>query len=159
MGIALLCIGSLLSGPALAAPGDPDHVSFTLEGCRNDGTIHLPINGKFICPDAMYTSGNLGKSWNELDLVPHRLTTDLGTESTATTDYKVSVAADGVTNGKVGYDVISAPEVNAAESDPSCTVSGGPTSTQGTAQDPFGGGTDTVIYKTSRSTSPRARSA
>src|SRR5947209_6201212 len=42
----------------------PNHVAFTLEGCRNDGTISLPNgSGKYICPDAAYTTGNLGKNW------------------------------------------------------------------------------------------------
>ena len=136
--------------PAGAFPNAADesaHVTFTLEACRLVAGTTLPIGGKFICPDAMYTTGNLGKAWNELDLVPHRLTTSLGSQDAATTDYKVSVAADGVTGGKLGYDVISAPEVNAAKSDASCTVSSVATTTQGTAQAPFGGGTDTVIYK------------
>src|SRR5512140_1103721 len=106
-------------------------ISFTLEGCRNDGTITLPIGGKFICPDAAYTTGNLGKGWNELDLVPHRLTTSAGTQGGVTTDYDVYVAADYQTSGKTGYDVISVPTVNTAKSDASCTVSAGPQSTQG----------------------------
>jgi len=44
------------------AAGDPSQVNFTLAGCRNDGSITLPNgSGKFICPDAAYTTGNLGK--------------------------------------------------------------------------------------------------
>jgi hypothetical protein len=125
-------------------------VTSTLEGCRNDGTppIVLPNgSGQYICPDAAYTTGNLGKGWNELDLVPHRLTTDLGTQSNATTDYDVYVAGDAITSGRIGWDVVSVPVVNAAKSDPSCSVSAGPQLTLGTAADPFGGGTDTVIYR------------
>ncbi len=154
---AVALLGSLLSwivpGPLQSAGAFPlsssesSFVSFTLEACRLTAGTTLPIAGKFVCPDAMYTTGNLGKSWNELDLVPHRLTTSSGTQAGATVDYKVSVAADGITNGKVGYDVISAAEVNTAESDASCTVSSSATSTSGTAGAPFGGGTDTVIYK------------
>ena len=69
------------------AASDPSHVSFTLEGCRLE-------NGAFIeatvtCEDAAYTSGNLGKEWNELDLVPHRLTTQLGSQADATTTYTI----------------------------------------------------------------------
>lgn len=42
-----LC-NSLFTGVALAAA--PDSVQFTLEGCRNNGTIALPdVNGQFIC--------------------------------------------------------------------------------------------------------------
>lgn len=123
------------------------HVGTTLEGCRNDGTIVLPIGGKFVCPDAAYTTGNLGKGWNELDLVPHRLTTSLGSQTTATTDYDVYVAGDGITSGKVGWDVVSIPVVNTAKSDASCSVTAGSQLTQGDATTPFGGGTDTVIYR------------
>src|SRR5512135_1626002 len=124
------------------------HIQFNLQACRNDGTITLPNgSGQFICPDAAYTSGNLGKGWNELDLVPHRLTTTAGTQAGVTTDYDVYIAADYQTNGKTGYDVISVPVVNTAKSDASCTVSAGPQSTQGSASSPFGGGTDVVVYR------------
>src|SRR5512136_1248478 len=99
-------------------------ISFTLEGCRNDGTITLPNgSGQFICPDSAYTTGNLGKGWNELDLVPHRLTTTAGNQGGLTTDYDVYVAEDHETSGHLGYDVMSAAVVNAAKSDASCTVS------------------------------------
>ena len=58
-----------------AGAADSTSVSFTLQGCRNNGSITLPnTDGKYICPDAAYTTGNLGKGWNELDLVPFRLT-------------------------------------------------------------------------------------
>ncbi len=125
-----------------------NHISFTLEGCRNDGTITLPNgSGQFICPDAAYTTGNLGKGWNELDLVPHRLTTSAGSQSSVTTNYDVIIAADYQTSGKTGYDVISVPTVNSGKSDASCTVSAGPQSTQGSASSPFGGGTDVIIYR------------
>ncbi len=124
------------------------HVGFTLEGCRNDGTIVLPNgSGQFICPDAAYTTGNLGKGWNELDLVPHRLTTTSGNQATVTTLYDVYTAADYQTGGHTGYDVMSVPVVNAAKSDASCSVSAGPQSTQGSAANPFGGGTDIVLYR------------
>lgn len=122
-------------------------VSFTLEGCRNDGSITFGLDGPFVCPDADYTTGNLGKGWNELDLVPHRLTTSAGNQATATTDYSVYIAADYETSGRLGYDVISVPEVNTDLSDASCSVSAGDQSTEGSATDPFGGGTDTVVYR------------
>ena len=58
----------LFAGAALAQ--EPDHVSFTFEGCRNNGDILLPNgSGQFICPDKQpsqpnkdaYTGGELGK--------------------------------------------------------------------------------------------------
>jgi hypothetical protein len=138
---------SAVSATTAALAADPDHINFTLEGCRNDGSITLPIGGKFICPDAAYTTGNLGKGWNELDLVPHRLTTSAGTQGDATTDYSIYIAADHQTGGRTGYDFISVPVVNTAKSDASCTVTAGPQTTQGSAGSPFGGGTDVVIYR------------
>lgn len=79
--IALLWAGG--SGAAFAFTPPPNFIGTTYEGCRNDGSILLPIGGKFICPDVVsgpdnYTTGNLGKGWNELDLVPFRLTTSSG---------------------------------------------------------------------------------
>ena len=125
------------------------HVGSTLEGCRNNfggqPLVTLPIAGKFICPNAAYVTGNFGH-WFELDLVPHRLTTSLGGQAAATTDYDVYIAGDAITSGKIGWDVITVPVVNPV-SDASCSVSAGVQSTLGTAASPFGGGTDTVIYR------------
>ena len=121
------------------AASDPLHVSFTLEGCRLE-------NGAFIeatvtCEDEAYTSGNLGKEWNELDLVPHRLTTSLGTQAAATTTYTLGIAADREDGGAPGYDVLSAPVVNDALSHDSCMISSGPE----TIIEPGVGGTDKSI--------------
>src|SRR5215208_8111375 len=91
--VAILALGGpgTLRDPtsADAASGiDPNFVSFTIEGCRNNGDVTLPNgSGQFVCLDSAYTTGNLGKSWNELDLVPFRTTTDLGTQSGGTTTY------------------------------------------------------------------------
>jgi hypothetical protein len=145
-------------------------VSFTLQGCRLPDSNHdgkpdytLPLNGKFVCNDGDYTTGNLGKSWNELDLVPHRLTTNAGTQAGVTTDYNVIIAADNCnytttdngftcvdTNvGSPGYDFISIPVVNTAKSDTSCSVSASdPVSYAGNKTTAFGGGTDIAIYRT-----------
>src|SRR5258708_39110031 len=63
-------------------PTSPDHVTASPAGCRNNGGITLPDGGGyFIChPDTpntpstdVYTGGDLGKNWAELDLVPFRL--------------------------------------------------------------------------------------
>jgi hypothetical protein len=132
---AALAAGALLSlaSPALAT--EPNHVSFTLEGCRNNGGIELPdANGDVLCPDTIgntdvYTTGNLGKGWNELDLVPFRITTGAGSQSDATTDYTVAIALDHTDNGHLGYDVISAATLNAGKSDAGCSVTNGPAST------------------------------
>lgn len=129
----------------IANATEPAFVSQTLEGCRNDGTITLPNgSGKFICPDSAYTTGNLGKGWNELDLVPHRLTVSLGSQSGATTAYDLNIVADYWEAGHPGYDLITLPEINTAKSDASCALS---SSDQGTLV-PGIGGTDKSIYRT-----------
>ncbi|WP_412029775.1 SpaA isopeptide-forming pilin-related protein [Deinococcus yunweiensis] len=142
---------------AVFTPAAPSaQVSFSLEGCRNDGSpvITLPNSGgKFICPDAAYTSGNLGKGWNELDLVPHRLTASVGNQANATTTFSVILAADYQLGTKTGYDVVTVPEINAAKSDASCQL---------TVQDQqigggVTGGADTVVYRTLNITLDRGR--
>src|SRR3954452_11366264 len=64
---AVAVVGSILTGilPAALQPAGPfpgavesTFVSFTLEACRLTAGTTLPIGGKFICPDAMYTTGN-----------------------------------------------------------------------------------------------------
>jgi uncharacterized repeat protein (TIGR01451 family) len=133
------------TAPAVtAATVNPNFVNINLEGCRNTGSITLPINGKFVCPDAAYTSGNLGKGWNELDLVPHRAIMTSGTQTGTTTDYDFNIVADGEDAGRPGYDLLTVPEVNAAKSDASCTVS---SSDQG-SKIPGIGGTHMSIYRT-----------
>jgi hypothetical protein len=134
--IALVLLGSLaVSAPGLfraattataaAATGiEPVHVTFEKSGCRNDGTIVLPNgDGKFICDDADYTSGNLGPGWNELDLVPYRHSTSVGNQADATTTFSFALALDYVSAGKIGYDFISAPVINTDLSDASCSIS------------------------------------
>jgi len=120
----------------------PVHVATTFEGCNNDGSITLPIAGQFVCPDAAYTSGNLGKGWNELDLVPFYVNFSVGTQSTATTDFNLIVAGDHALGGINGFDAVGAPTIHSG-SDASCTVSAN-------AQDigpGVTGGADDSIYR------------
>jgi hypothetical protein len=135
----VLSVFSLAPVPPALAFTNSNFVQFTLEGCRNPVNFTLPI-----CQDTEYTSGNLGKTWNELDLVPYRLTTKAGTQANATTDYNVIIAADNQTSGRTGYDVITAPVLNAAKSHSSCTVTAGSQSTTGSVT----GGADVVMYLT-----------
>ena len=137
------------AGSALAA-NDPTQVSFTLEGCRNNGTINLPNNdGKFVCPDSAYTTGNLGKGWNELDLVPFRLTAKAGNSAPATQTYAVAIALDNIDAGRFGYDVIGSdanngwPVLNTALSTGSCSIS----ATGQLEKTPGVGGISTTIYR------------
>jgi uncharacterized repeat protein (TIGR01451 family) len=104
--LALLVLG--FTSSALAA-ADPDHVTFTHEGCRLVTTTTLPGPDGFVCTDAEYTTGNLGKNWNELDNVPHRLTAVNGGPNQ---QYTVAITADNLKSGVEGYDVISIPVLN-----------------------------------------------
>jgi hypothetical protein len=127
------------------AAGDPSQVNFTLAGCRNDGSITLPNgSGKFICPDAAYTTGNLGKGWNELDLVPFRLTTDAGNAAPASQTYTIAIVLDNIDGGKPGYDVLSAPVLNTALSAASCTAA---TVGAATLLNPGFGGISQSLYR------------
>ncbi|MGI9197803.1 MAG: hypothetical protein ACR2KE_10120, partial [Candidatus Nanopelagicales bacterium] len=148
---AMAVVGALVSvstGSAQAAKAPtaaaPEGVSFTLEGCRNDGTITLPIGGQYICPDGVYTSGNLGKGWAELDLVPYRLTSKAGTSAPTSQDFSIAYAVDKEDAGKPGYDVLSAGVLNTALSDASCTPgTAGAESTMA----PGIGGISTTLYR------------
>lgn len=95
-------------GTALTASG----VSFRLEGCRPDGATPYSPDGPYICDTSMYTTGNLGKSWNELDLVPFRLTARASASTEPTQQYTVAVVLDFQDGGFPGYDVLSAPVKN-----------------------------------------------
>src|SRR3954447_23311465 len=119
--VVLMALFGVARTDVARAAADPVAVNFTLEGCRNDGTIVLPNgSGKFICPDEAYTSGNLGKGWNELDLVPFRLTSGAGNSAPATQTFTVAVVLDNFDAGHPGYDVLSVPVLNTALSSASC---------------------------------------
>jgi len=133
----LLAFALLIPGQAVAAAGDSVAVSYSLQGCRNNGSVVLPNgSGQFVCADALYTSGNLGKGWNELDLVPFRATLTAGTSAPATQTYLFSLATDnckaglGSTSicpdtaimGAQGFDFISVPVLNTALSSASCAA-------------------------------------
>ena len=75
-------------GKASASSGS---VSYTLEGCRASVNAYLPST--FICPDTDYTTGNLGKGWNEFDLVPGRVILGAGGSAPAS-PYSFVIAVD-----------------------------------------------------------------
>lgn len=117
----------LLFVPILASAVDSTGISYKIEGCRNDGTVLLPNgSGDFVCADALYTTGNLGKGWNELDLVPHRATLTAGNSAPASQSFDFAVAADNCKSfdagsslecangvaGVPGYDFISGLTLN-----------------------------------------------
>jgi len=119
-------MGSLSVSPAQAA--DTTNPGYTLEGCRQTTPlITFPDTGPFICPDAAYTTGNLGKGWNELDLVPHRVTLNGFDAGTVTLnlggDHEYTEGS-----GIFGWDVVSVPVLNTSLSGSNCpSVSAGST--------------------------------
>ena len=141
--IMLFTMAGVFGGESNAA--EPDNVNFTLAGCNSDGTITLPNeNGDFICPDPVYTTGNLGKGWNELDLVPYRLTADAGNSAPPTQTYTIAVVLDNFETERPGYDVLSVPVLNTTLSSSSCST---PTVGDETVLSPGLGGMDKSIYR------------
>jgi hypothetical protein len=125
-GIRTILALSLIAGlftviaPTAALATEPDHVSQTVEGCNlAKGTFD---DSTITCTGAQaYTGGEL-KGWNELDLVPWRLTTKAGQPAPLTQTFDTGVAVDAFDNGHPGFDVLSAPVLNDALSDASCVL-------------------------------------
>jgi hypothetical protein len=143
----LATVFAVVSGffaPAMAV--EPSHVSFTLQGCRNNGGIVLPDgSGNFICAPAAYTSGNLGKGWNELDLVPMRVIASAGNSAPASQTYKIALMLDGMDAGATGYDVIGGVQLHPYVDLPTaCTLDN--VGAQGILE-PGIGGVDQTIYR------------
>src|SRR3989337_1245601 len=125
--------------PFVGATAANAATQYTLEACRLDPGDLLPNgDGDFICENDDYTTGNLGKQWNELDLVPHRVTV-AGDDAEAV----FVIAADYSDGGKPGYDVLSEPVLNEGLSDDGCMVE----STASNILSPGQGGADETIYR------------
>jgi hypothetical protein len=139
LGMTLMILGTLTPSAGAASP---DKVNFTLQGCRVLTSTTLPNgDGAFICSDGEYTTGNLGKNWAELDLVPHRLTAVNGGGQQT---YDVMIAADNAAKGTTGYDFISVPVLNVGKSTGTCSVEVGALATL----TPGVGGADSTMYRT-----------
>jgi hypothetical protein len=136
----------VVSSASPASAADPDSVSVSLQGCRNDGTLTLPnTHGDFVCSDTAYTPGNLGKGWNELDLVPYRLVLDAGSSAPTLQTFTVAYAVDREDAGTAGYDVLSEATPNGALSSPSCAAA---VITPAVTMAPGLGGTDKTLFRT-----------
>lgn len=141
----------IAASPAAAAESTGTGVSYTLEGCRASTDAYL--SGTFICPTANYTTGNLGKGWNEFDLVPGRATVTAGNSAPSSQSFAFVVAVDncsttdGATtcSGYPGYDRLSTPVLNtdlsSASGCGSAVVSGALYKAPGI------GGTGTTLYR------------
>lgn len=125
--------------PATDAPSNA--YSFDFEGCnldKNTETTYDPGAGIFFCdsdfatpewPDTQdsYTDGNLGKEWEELDEVPHRIGSDSSGAAGPET-YRIVIGGDNLINPAttpptVGYDRITVFDLVPEFSDASCSIS------------------------------------
>jgi hypothetical protein len=131
------------AGTANATGSTGTGIGYTLAGCRASTNAYV-APGQFICPTPNYTTGNLGKGWNEFDLVPGRVTLSAGNSAPATQNFDFVIAVDncsgndGSTGCKAagdfpGYDILSSdsggtPTLNSTLSSASgCgTISAGP---------------------------------
>lgn len=140
--VTLLTVGLLYpvvaAVPALAT--SPDHVSFTLEGCKDPSSFD---EDTITCDDNDYTTGNLGKDWAELDLVPYRLTAKATNAAPGTQTYDITLVLDNEDAGHHGYYVIGEPVINDALSDDSCAI----VSFSGQQTTTGFGGIDQSIYR------------
>lgn len=136
----------LFVGLPAKAVDDPDGVQFTLSGCRQEAGAVIPSGDPLVaplCEDGAYTTGNLGKMWAELDLVPHRLKVSKQNNDPSQT-YRVVVSGDNIlSSGLVGWDRITVPVLN-PNSDAGCAIAGvGPISTASGSV----GGVDQIVYR------------
>jgi hypothetical protein len=123
VGLSIAVAVSLSAVVGTASAAIPSGIGFTQEGCNNPGGLVLPNgSGDFICPDANYTTGNLGKNWSELDLVPLRVTVSASNSAAGSSTFSFAVAVDNTNSGHVGYDVLSAPVLNTSLSAASCSA-------------------------------------
>lgn len=124
---AILLAGSVSTGWAITDPPEYDQtmapsnaIGFDIEGCNlkaTDATYNPPIS--WLCDDSAYTDGNLGKNWNELDLVPYRFESNTAGLGTPSETYQIIVGADNLVAGdrlnpdnpsdplKIGFDEIT----------------------------------------------------
>ena len=143
MAVATLLTVGLLYPVVAAVPAsatEPDNVSQNLVICKANVTsanyLANPDNpGSFYCGTNPQTnqntkdfySGNAGGGWNELDLVPFRLTVSATNAAPASQTYTIGVALDAVKNGTPGFDFLTPVSKNTALSTSGCgTVVSGP---------------------------------
>ena len=129
--ITLVFFSGIFSGQVLAADPVPDYdpgkapsnsIGFDIEGCRLDksteGTYDATATPPVLtCDNSAYTDGNLGKQWEELDLVSHRIESDTSGLATADETYQIIVGADNLVDNsplKIGFDRVVNFEFNAA---------------------------------------------
>lgn len=144
--VPTLLLAGFLSQPAQAIE-DPEGLQFTLSACRQEAGDIIPSGDPLIapiCEDGAYTTGNLGKLWAELDLVPHRLILTKQNND-PNQIYRVVVSGDNeLSSGLIGWDNITVPVINTDKSSASCQIMDvGPVSYASGAV----GGVEQIVYR------------
>ena len=106
--------------PGFTGPNPSSAYSFDIEGCRLDtasegtyappGTLTCDSSASWPTGGDAYSDGNLGKQWQELDLVPHRFGSDSSGAAGPET-FQVIIGADNIVDDDpsdlaIGYDRI-----------------------------------------------------
>jgi hypothetical protein len=148
--VLLLVAGVFQTIAAASASAATLNVGYTLEGCTlQKGTYD---QATATCDNAGYTTGEL-KGWNELDLVPFRVTLDNNGSSSQTGDFVVAGDYKNGAGTATGWDAISILTLNTANSDANCpAVLSGATTITPSGQG--AGGADQTIYRLITATIP-----
>src|SRR5215216_5339190 len=109
--LAVALIALLGFAPSALAADPPSGVSVSLAGCDltqsgGDPSSYNPdaIPPDLVCADKNYVGGNLGKAWNELDLVPFRVEAKAGNSAPSSSTYDFAIVVDYSKGGVLGYD-------------------------------------------------------
>lgn len=120
LGIAFGSVPLFIASVTVDAGGSTG-IAYDIMGCHGSMSL-LPVGGPYVCPDADYARGDLGPGWNELDLLPMRLTATTGSSAPALGTYQVATVADYMDAGVPGFDRMSSPVLNTALSSASCAA-------------------------------------
>jgi hypothetical protein len=146
----LLVAGTIQVLAATAASAATLDVNYGLAGC-DLGTATAYDQTTATCTQDGYGNGNLGKEWNELDLVPFQVSLTNNTNTTKSGTFVLAgdyiKAAGDEALGKFGWDFVSTLTLNTDESDAGCPPN--PTESAVTITPTGGdiGGADRTIYR------------
>lgn len=94
--------------------------SFSIVGCDGGASL-VSTTAPYVCPDANYVRGNL-VGWQELDLLPIRVTASTTGSAPATQTYTIAPVVAFMNTGVPGFDFMSLPTLNKKLSSPSCNA-------------------------------------
>jgi hypothetical protein len=118
LGVAVGVVPLAINTVAVSASASG--VSFTIAGCDGGASL-VSTSAPYVCPDADYMRGNL-VGWQELDLLPVRITATTSANAPSTQTYTVAPVAAFLDKGVPGFDYMSVPTLNAKLSSKSCSA-------------------------------------